>query len=441
MERRQTYNKIISFFIISIVCLIIVQALTPIESGNGNVASRFVVTCIFIWCIYRGIHQDYYINPFILFSITPLSLMIYSEKVSSYFLRPLNQDTWIIAILNMIVFLAAFDCANNRAVTSDNKLTFASLNRPNESLIVHAIVLFVIGKLPDLFFIATGSHMPFGQFFSMCQFIGIALAYRSGHKKTSFLFYGIYIAITLLTTFNKTNFLMGTLVLLVCIEGDGADKRQRRKVIFLCLIVAIILILIAFPLKDYLQNGGDISTFFESNMNSLADYYSDRVEWNGPTQLMMPYMYLTTSWNNLQYIMETINTHTYGLWLIKPLLGYMQIDNKVAAYNDLTPFRNAFNTYGFIAVQYIDFGLIGSALSSLLIGLLVGSVYRRYRYNPDGFNSACYGLVACATLEMFFSNHFWGQSYPFTIIIISWLYGKIGLRLVWGRQFQEMKEY
>ena len=145
-------------------------------------------------------------------------------------------------------------------------------------------------------------------------------------------------------------------------------------------------------------------------------------------------MYFTTPWNNLQYIMETTREHTYGLWLIKPFLSYIQVAGNIDAYTALTPYQNAFNTYGFISVQYVDFGMIGSALSSAVLGILVGKVYRRYRYCPDGFNIGCYGLVACATLEMFFSNHFFGQSYPFTILIVAWIYGKVGLRMVFGKQ-------
>ena len=40
------------------------------------------------------------------------------------------------------------------------------------------------------------------------------------------------------------------------------------------------------------------------------------------------------------------------------------------------------------------------------------------------FDVACYVLTAIATLEMFFSNHFFMQSYPFTIVILMELYKK-----------------
>ena len=435
MDRR-IYNRLFSFVLVSIGSLLAIQVLTPIQTGHGFLVSRFIVVCIFIWCVYRGLHEDYYINPYILFSLTPLSLMIYSDQVSSYFLRLLDQKTWIIAIVNMLVFLIAMNLANRKPVFEEDlhRLSFMTVERSDQSLRRHAILMFVIGKMPDLILMATGIAIPFGHFFSMFQFLGIAVAYKSGYKKLSFVFCGLYFIISLLTTFNKTSFLMLALVLMICLEGEAENKKQRKKVVLLTILGAVFLVVIAFPLKDFLANGGSINNFFESDMNALPAYFASRVNWNGPVQLMMPYMYFTTPWNNLQYVMETTKEHTYGLWLIKPFLSYIQVAGKIDAYTALTPYQNAFNTYGFISVQYVDFGIIGSAFSSIVLGVLVGKVYRRYRYCPDGFNIGCYGLVACATLEMFFSNHFFGQSYPFTVLIVAWFYGKVGLRLVLGKQ-------
>ena len=438
---RKAYNRLFSFVMVSIGSLLVIQLLTPIQTDHGFLVSRFIVVCIFIWCVYRGLHEDYYINPYILFSLTPLSLMIYSDQISNYFLRPLNQRTWIIAIINMVAFLIAMTLANRKLVLEKNiyKLSFMSVKLSDQSLKIHAIVLFIIGKIPDLILMATGIAIPFGHFFSMCQFLGIAVAYKSGFKRLAYVFCGLYFIVSLLTTFNKTNFLMLTMVLLICLEGEAETKKQRRKVVLFTVLGALFLVVIAFPLKEFLSRGGSINDFFESDLNALPAYYAGRITWNGPMQLMMPYMYFTTPWNNLQYIMETTREHTYGLWLLKPLLGYIQVAGMIDAYTDLTPYQNAFNTYGFISVQYIDFGMIGSTISSIVLGTFVGKVYRRYRHCTDGFNIGCYGLVACATLEMFFSNHFFGQSYPFTILIVAWSYGEIGLRMVFGKQLSTNK--
>ena len=136
MDRKVLYNRLFSFVAVSIGSLLVVQLLTPIQTDHGFLVSRFIVVCIFIWCVYRGLHEDFYINPYILFSLTPLSLMIYSDKVSSYFLRPLDQRTWIIAIINMIVFLAAMTQANRKPVSEEglNKLSFMSVERSEQSL-------------------------------------------------------------------------------------------------------------------------------------------------------------------------------------------------------------------------------------------------------------------------------------------------------------------
>lgn len=136
---------------------------------------------------------------------------------------------------------------------------------------------------------------------------------------------------------------------------------------------------------------------------------------------MMPYMYFISSWNNLQYVMQTQTSHTYGLWSIKPLLGYFQLDNFFSASYSLKSY-SSFNTFTYITVLFKDFGILGSTFLSLFLGLFVGYVYEYKYLSTDYLDICCYSMVACATAEMFFSNHFFTQSYPFTILIIIWLY-------------------
>ena len=133
-------------------------------------------------------------------------------------------------------------------------------------------------------------------------------------------------------------------------------------------------------------------------------------------------MYLVTPWNNLQYVMETQNTRTYGLWTLKPLLGYLQLDDRFKPFYSMSTY-SSFNTFTYIAVQFKDFGLVGSVLGSAILGTFVGYIYKKKLLNSvSPFDNACYAITAVAVFEMFFSNHFFKESYPFTIVIIMWIY-------------------
>ena len=120
---------------------------------------------------------------------------------------------------------------------------------------------------------------------------------------------------------------------------------------------------------------------------------------------------------NLQYVMETQDTRTYGLWMAKPLLGYLQVSNTLEPNYKIIPY-SSFNTCAYMTYGFKDFGYWLSVLMSIFLGYFVKRVYSRYRMSRSPYDVAAYILVAQATLEMFFSNHFFTQSYPFTIVIL-----------------------
>ena len=155
----------------------------------------------------------------------------------------------------------------------------------------------------------------------------------------------------------------------------------------------------------------------------LSYYEKKGVEWNTLEQYFMPYMYLTNGWTNLQYVTETQNTRTYGLWTIAPILGYTGLKERFSKELYLESY-SSFNTFAYVTCAFKDFGYWLSIIMSVILGFFVKKIYSRYLMSRSPFDVACYVLTAIATLEMFFSNHFFMQSYPFTIVILMELYKK-----------------
>ena len=288
-----------------------------------------VVSCVlFLWCIYMGRKETYILNPFWLFSITPLSLLLYNDNVSRIYLQKLTSKTWGLAILNIIAF-------------------------------------------------------------SMTLFISLKIMRR---KK------GI-------------------------IANEQPDKiaylKQNSVIMMGISFIPVLyrMLFVAFPLKTYVQdNGGNIVDFFTKNVKVVYDY-GQRIDWSGPEVLKMPYMYLVTAWNNVQYVLETQNTRTYGLWFVKPILGYFQLSGIFDSLYELKPY-SSFNTYTYITV------LFGSAIGSFFLGWFVAKMYYWYTVSQDSWKVSCYSLTAIAVFEMFFSNHFFGLSYPFTIVLLYFVFEK-----------------
>ena len=420
-------KKLIKILIMNFMICNIVQFVLPIDNAKNELTFRYLVSLIFSYCFYKGTEENSIVNPYLLFSLTPLSLMIYSQKVSDYFLLKLKPETWTIAILNMFVFLVGISIALKAKVRIGNYSLFKGKNfiidELDKDYSVQGIILFMLGQIPKVLSIFNIS-LPGEQFLSILQFLGIAVIFKSGRKYVAYFMSIIFITLSILTYFNKTDFLMLSILFIVCIESEIYTKKGKNKMIFFIVLISITMVFIVFPLKDYLARGESLSNFFKSDKNYLANQFIDRVEWHGNINFLMPYIYMTTNWTNLQYVLDNFTQHTNGLWFIKPLLGYLQLADKISAYNMLTPYRFAFNTYSFIAVQFLDFGFIFSVVPSLILGLFSGIIYKRYRDYPDSFNCACYALTSVAVFEMFFSNHFFTQSYPFTVIIVAWICSK-----------------
>ena len=420
---------------ICIILIVIMEIATGFSEIWYTGILRFLVSAIFVYCIYKGLQQEYIINAYLLFSLTPLSLLIYSEDFSSYYLRELTASTWVFAIINMVAFLAAFSLSGNRPAKKVRMgpLSFYDVSDENTKidqgkLKQHAVILSVIGFLPSAYMLVFHSAMPLSAIIGFFAYIGIAFAFRSRNRGT-IIFCILLSAVGFFQDFNKTRLLYLVLTILLCIEVYVVEsKRQRAKYMGAGLLAVVGMLLVAFPLKSFTRSGGDIFTFFKNSAEISANafsYYDNRFNFAGPNFLRMPYMYLAQGWNNLQYVIQTQDTRTFGLWLFKPLLGYFQIDGRFADQYVMTPFSPAFNTFTYMAVLFKDFGYYGSVLGSIFLGVFVKAVVRRLHKDCSAFVTASSALVLMATLEMFFSNHFFGMSYPFTIVIIGFLYMKL----------------
>lgn len=393
------------------------------SNGNEIFFLRLIVSLIFIYSLYKGMIQKTLINPYILFSLTPLSIMLYNENISYYYLNELNNSTWILVIINMLAFLIGINLVvskkrlRNLKFKKKSKISTIEKNK----LIKHSIILFVISKIPLVFSFAN-IEIPFRTIFDLFYYFSLALAFKAKNRKLIIsLLLLLFISIESL---NKTFILFLTISFVVFFEKYYF--RLNKKIITTVITVIILItfmIMVAFPLVYYYRLNETLRGFNLNKINPL-NYFSPRVNWNFDSQFFLPYMYLVTPWNNLQYILDTQNTRTYGAWFLKPIFSYLQIDKYFERSYELTPY-SSFNTFSFITVQYKDFGYIGSIFPSIFLGLFVGNIYYKYLINDSPFIATSFAFASAATLQMFFSNHFFQLSYPFTVLVIAFVYEKI----------------
>lgn len=373
----------------------------------------------------NGLREKTLFNPFILFAFTPLSLLLYDENISDYYFSTLDERTWLLGVINIIAFSVGLVIFLDRKNKQDNycREEFSNI----KSLTTHTIIMLVIGMMPLVFYLLMKVQMPFASIISYFRFLALAGAWKS--KRIPLLYFvNFVILLSYFFSFNKTAFLGYALITLICYQKYFSNSKKRKLFFYLIgSILAILFLFVAFPLKDIIQNGSMPLSFnnllhaIRDYANNTNDYYVGRIFWKGPNVLRFPYIYLVSGWNNVQYVMETQSIHTYGLWCIKPLLSLLQLDGFFSKYYELLP-KNSFNTFTFVTVLYKDFGIVLSCIVSCFLAFFVGNIYLKFKKSNSIFYVAVWAVVAQAEFEMFFSNHFFMLSYPFTIILLCYVY-------------------
>lgn len=372
--------------------------------ANNLLFDKIVVTIILAVCLILGSREKCFVNPYNLFCLTPISLLIYYNFGDVYMVN-LTHKTYLLGIINMTAFISALNYTKDFSNIS-NCIGVKS----NRALIINTFILLTLG-------LSASFIPPLQSILWIFSYAGFVCAIKT--KKTTM--YLVVIALFLLSALSgsasKTSMLTFAVVLLFCYDKYFATTEKQKKRVKYLTILGVIFMIFSFSFAN--KDRGSY------NADEGVELYSSRgMEWNYATSMFMPYMYITNGWTNLQYITETQDTRTYGLWLIKPLLGYIQVKDEFEKEYEMIPY-SSFNTKTFIACGFKDFGYWLSIISSIFLGIFVKKIYSRFLISRSPFDIACYALVGLATLEMFFSNHFFMQSYPFTVVILMEIYKRI----------------
>ena len=371
---------------------------------DNLILDRVVVGSIFVVCIIMGAREKSFVNPYLLFSLTPLSLVVYFP-VSPVYMMEIKPEIWTLAIINMIGFLTAITLVKYRK----NKISCIGI--PRNKLVFYAIIFYLVSIL--------GRYIPsLSAVLWLFASVSIACSLKSKKKKMLPFVAFVILSSALSGHASKLGILFECVTILVCYEKYYVKTREQRKNIILMVLAGIVIMISAFSFAN--KDRGDY------NSDDGLSYYekSGKVDWSYDASLFMPYMYLTTAWTNLQYVTETQQTQTYGLWVIKPIMGYLGLDDNYKREYRLFSY-SSFNTFTFITCHYKDFGYWGSVVISFLLGLFVMIVYRKYEVSQSVLDVGSYISVALGVAVMFFSNHFFMQSYPFTAYIMFELIKKI----------------
>lgn len=401
-------------FVLALLCLVVALGVLAFVNPD-DVIYKLLALGLFFICIFLGMKEGYPFNPYYFFSLTPLSLALYEYKFSTYYLSQLSPYVYAVALCGMAAFIFGLSLLKHPGRASMRQVSESRAERLFYPLLLFGMSPIVYGILqaPEVLlsgdFIAMASYtglMPMSSILTFCRYPALALAFKSKRKGRIVISLACC-GFALLLSFNKTNLIFLLFTLLISIHSYCLTSRRSKSVFRLLCIAAIVALVLSVTFYDEVR----------SDFDSTAALVS-RGAFGLPEPLMLPYMYFVCSWTNLQYVIITQPMHTFGLWLIRPLLFYLGLDGAFEEAYTLTP-SSSYNTYTYLTVLWKDFGFIGAILISFLLGLFVSFVYQRFRQSDSPFLTAAYALNAVAVIEMFFSNHFFYLVYPFTVVVIA----------------------
>lgn len=392
---------------------------------------EFVNRIIFFSCVFLGVLDRNLFGPFVLFSITTLSILIYDIKYSSTFLLPLTTTTEIVIVSGNLSFIFGL-LVTKIALPKIKQTRDDNFIAKKEIYIVLFIGLLpsIIGTLISLPQILSGQllqakenfALPIIGLFSLFKYLALVMSFSYGNKK---LIIKIGILIILSLILNISKFEIGLLVtsILVPLIKYRYINLNRKGLYKLIPIVVLIFTLFLFIFDYY--NTIRIKASLGEGFDLLSYYYENgKIDSSVPRFLALPLMYFLTPWTNLNYVVETLPNFTNGLWTLKPLVSLFQLDLlfNISYVDKLQPYSSSFNTFSYLSVIFSDFGILGAIIIPFILGIYIYSLYSLYLRSNNPFNVTIYIFNAYAVLLMFFSNHFFMLSYPFIIIILIGIY-------------------
>jgi hypothetical protein len=392
MVTKKIYKiKILSILFISIIISIIFDSI---------LIDKIAVFIFFVSLLLLGVKEKTFINPYYLFILTPFSLLTYYNVVDVYMVD-LTHRTYLLVLINMMAFITALALGPFFKV----KKSKGYGDHSKRSLRVMTFFLFGLSFI--------GFLVPFlYSIFWLFSIPAIVFALKTKEKKM-ILVVLIYILLIASIKLSKTAVLLYILTFLISLEKFYSFSGKQAVWLKIFTGFGIIFLIYAFSFANKERGDYDADEGLEYFTRQGGD-------WQYDSAFFLPYMYIATPWTNLQYVIETQDTRTYGLWVLKPLINYFQIDEDFKKEYTLVPY-SSFNTFTFIAVGFKDFGYWFSTLASLILGFFVKKVYSRFLVSQSPFDTATYVIFSLATVEMFFSNHFYMVSYPFTMLIVMWV--------------------
>jgi len=120
--------------------------------------------------------------------------------------------------------------------------------------------------------------------------------------------------------------------------------------------------------------------------------------------LFLPYLYVSTSFENLQLEIEQREKFHYGAETFHPIWAFTLTKSWFETTHYITP--AGFTTGTYLRSYYVDFSFVGVLIGPFLLGLAITVLYHSFRIAPTIFNLLAYSFCVYGLMMVFFANIF-----------------------------------
>lgn len=135
-----------------------------------------------------------------------------------------------------------------------------------------------------------------------------------------------------------------------------------------------------------------------------------------------PYMYMTMNLENYASATDKLDEYSYGYYSADFILFATGLKEELAKYMHLAQFPymivNSYNTYSMFFIYYRDFGLIGTMIIPMILGIGISTIYYRMRKRPDLNSISLYSLCIFLIFFSFFNPVFHQIHFVFNVVLL-----------------------
>ncbi len=224
------------------------------------------------------------------------------------------------------------------------------------------------------------------------------------------LILAIYFLITLLSYLfflNRLYYVLFFIMALGFMYYASRHVRIRNILISLTILIGLMVFLQYFRETRYVEN----FLYVVSEMK----YSSEYAVFTGP------YMYVVMNLENFARAVVRLENFTYGYFSLDFLMALSGLKHWLSSYFGLQErvfLVSGYNTFPFFWDYYYDFGLLGLAFLSCLLGVFTSILHVYMRLKPSIVSISMYSMMLFVVIFSFFTNALTSLNFVFNFVLL-----------------------